>query len=165
MSDGLRNGFDYDLWANRLWAPVAMAGASADAWARIAEPPSIAPLPTEPRARAVSVFVHILRVHRIWLSRCGAEVTAVGEGWLPALYEAWGDQIDRRAPSELIAYPNPDPVGGSLVRTFGDVAWQTVNHGTYHRGQLREILGAIGVAVPETDVAIWRPALGLPVPA
>lgn len=148
MREWLLDGFRYDLWANRLWMPVATPDMRKVTVARPSE------MPQEPRARAAEVFVHILWAQRVWLERLGAPVEAEGEGWLPALYEAWEQVLSSRAMDEIVAYRNLR--GMPFEQAVGDIATHVLNHGTYHRGQLREIADNFGLEYPETDYMIWR---------
>jgi uncharacterized damage-inducible protein DinB len=153
MREWLIDGFRYDLWANRRWAPVAAGTLEEVGW-----PDSSDEIPTEPKARMADTFAHILWGQRIWLERLGVEVCAEGLGWLDALHERWISTLSERDPAERIEYRNTK--GVPFNRPIGDIAWHMINHGTYHRGQLREIADCAGLDWPETDFTFWRSETG-----
>ena len=51
-----------------------------------------------------------------------------------------------------------DSQGAEWERTFVEIASHVGNHGTYHRGQLRQLLEEAGVDFPDTDWIRWRDA-------
>ncbi len=157
MREWLRDGFLYDLWANRQWAPLVMGTLEEVGW-----PDSADRIPNDPRARAADVFAHIFWGQRIWLERCGMAVESQGEEWIQALHDGWIAQVEQRDPTEVIRYAHP--VQGSTVRPFSDIARHLVNHGTYHRGQIREIVEPLGLEIPETDFTRWRAVTAPPSP-
>jgi uncharacterized damage-inducible protein DinB len=130
----LRDGFTFELYANRLWLP-AVLGSGGD---------------TER-----SIFQHILSASRIWIVRFAgmtpmeAPVAELTEKSLLALHQDWMSAVEQYAYAERIEYVNLRGVPTSGL--FGDIARHVVNHGTYHRGQLRELFGSKGVGFPETD--------------
>lgn len=137
MGEWLQRAFRYDLWANRQWAPLAMKASEAGA----------------PEARLHEVFAHIVWAQRVWLSRVGVEVDGEGDTLLAALNEGWLSVLASRSTDEVIHYRNLK--GLPFDRPLGDIAFHVTNHGTYHRGQLREIAGRLGLEYPETDFALW----------
>lgn len=151
MREWLLDGFRYDRWANRQWVSLAMGSLEEVGWAD-----SVGDVPLEPKARAAEVFAHVLWAQRIWLARIDVSVVAEGEGWIDALYEAWVAVLIARDPAEIVRFDHPKR--GPQERSIGDMAWHVVNHGTYHRGQLREIAELAGWSWPETDVSRWRAA-------
>ncbi len=152
MQDWLLDGFRYDLWANRLWLPVAGCD-----WEEVADEGALDELPDEPQARMRNVFTHIVWGQKMWLDRLGAPVAADGEAWLEALHEGWLGLVRAHDPEEPLRYERP--TGDTVERPMSDVAWMLINHGTYHRGQLREIADRAGLDYPETDVTVWRKPL------
>ena len=60
-------------------------------------------------------------------------------------------------PTDLQRYERP--AGDVVSRSVSDVAWHLINHGTFHRGQLREIADQAGMEWSETDVTLWRTPL------
>jgi uncharacterized damage-inducible protein DinB len=130
----LRENFDYDLYANRLW----LAQLSSDLGG--------------PEAR---IMKHILSASRIWATRIGGVSPStmpdvpLCEESLVDLHDQWLTHVDRDDYERQIAYRNTR--GDALIRAFGDICRHVVNHGTYHRGQMREIAGGRDLDFPETD--------------
>ncbi|AIE86944.1 DinB family protein [Fimbriimonas ginsengisoli] len=159
MRDSLIEGFQYDLWANRQWVdmlkrvePNIIAPA---ALVRVAIAGPWPDFPTNhPLSRAGEVFAHLLWAQRIWLERVGTSVApekADGYKWVEALHQGWVDELQSRDPEERIAYRNSS--GRPFERSLAEIARHVVNHGTYHRGQLREIIGAVRpTGLPNTDL-------------
>ncbi|HRI42829.1 MAG TPA: hypothetical protein PLL78_02280 [Fimbriimonadaceae bacterium] len=136
MRDLLIEGFRYDAWANRAW---------------------LAALPTfDDRDRAEAIFRHILVAQRIWLVRTLSEEETppfsddLGEA-VSRLSEAWIALIETCDPGAFVSYTTM--VGESHFNTVDQIARHVVNHGTYHRGQLRGLKQAEGADdFPETDL-------------
>src|SRR5205823_5270298 len=106
MKDWLIEGFQYDVWANRLWvetlkrvepnivAPAAMVRVT------IAGPWPDFPT-NHPLSRAGEVFAHLLWAQRIWLERVGCSVApqqADGLQWIDALHEGWVETLTMHDP-------------------------------------------------------------------
>jgi uncharacterized damage-inducible protein DinB len=153
--------FDYDLWANRLWIEALGARdaslVSAEGVAQVALP---GPFPIDRHkegsgsreVRAAWLLAHILSAQRIWLERCGTAVQRPGGDaaeWLSALNDGWRTALDQHALDEVLHYRNS--WGEPFSSQFGQIVRQAMNHGTYHRGQMREIAEAGGFEWPETD--------------
>lgn len=132
----LIEGFRYDAWANQAWLPV---------------------LPTfQDRDRAEAIFRHILQAQRIWLVRTLSEEEApplsddLGEA-ISRLSEAWIALVATCDPGAFVSYTTM--AGESHFNTVEQIARHVVNHGTYHRGQLRGLKQAEGSdGFPETDL-------------
>ncbi len=149
MREWLIESFDYDLWANRLWAQrlgiqaddhLLELGNSAGPWPDFPE--------GEERAR--EVFCHIVWANRTWLKRIGREVAFEGYDpirWLQATHAAWTSELQSRDLAERIQYFNSRGQSGN--RSIAEIARHVADHGTYHRGQLREICQ--GQDFPETS--------------
>jgi uncharacterized damage-inducible protein DinB len=129
-----REMLDYDLWANRLWLPVIVSDG----------------LPEEKK-----IFNHILAASTVWVTRLeGESLTAMPEvpftdEVLVDRHTRWCAALDRYEFDQMVDYRNTR--GDAFSSNFGDMARQAMNHGTYHRGQLRSMLGARGAEFPETD--------------
>jgi uncharacterized damage-inducible protein DinB len=139
--NALAEGFRYDLWANRLWL---------DCLRRKGFP--------EPDT---AIFRHIFSAQAVWVSRLEGvspdrmlEVELTDEAthdvharWLTALANLDEDRVVHYRRT------NGDPQNLPLSQ----IALHAINHGTYHRGELRGLCLARGdVDFPETDrVLFW----------
>lgn len=135
LSVFLRRGFDYDLWANRQWIR-ALGG-------------------FKELERAQAVLEHILGTQRWWLAACGVEIVQVRVNiGLDVLFsettDAWRSLVDSQ---DLDMPITAATRRGEATFTLAQVAMHVVNHGTYHRGQLRGLAQAEGLdRFPETDL-------------
>ena len=122
--------FDYDRWANLQW--VAPANAMAQQ----------------------SILLHIVEAQVIWLTRIEGT-----QPWQPTLDE-FALHLDRSIGrwkrfllgadlGAVISYTTS--AGDRYDSQVSEIVRHTINHGTYHRGQLRGIAGERGVDFPETD--------------
>ena len=134
----LREAFDYDLYANQLWLNC---------------------LDRDDVEDERAIFAHILSSNCFWVTRTeGTSQTEMPK--VPLTEEALLDLsrrrravVDRLDADDTIEYTNTR--GGTYSRTFSDIARHAQNHGTYHRGQLRAMLGARGLPFPETDFILY----------
>jgi uncharacterized damage-inducible protein DinB len=142
----LSQGFDYDLWANRQWLDFLTRKGIGDPDRKI--------------------FQHILGAQEIWYLRClGTPPSAMPEfeathDKMTELNGQWKTFLEVREDDPLIHYHrfNGDP--GHLRLT--QIAQHVVNHGTYHRGELRGLCLARGDEdFPESDFAGYIPSMGL----
>lgn len=129
-----RRDFDYDLWANRKWLEC-LTGKG------LVSPD-------------VAIFRHLLGAQQIWLSRVqGASPTAFpdiepSDQEMVRLSEGWKAALDGE--DRTIHYTRLN--GQALSMRLSDIAHHVVNHGTYHRGELRGLCRARGdEEFPETD--------------
>jgi len=131
-------GWKYDRFANLAWLePVVQEG-------------------TDEEKR---VFRHILAASKIWVTRLdGRSMTAMPD--VPATAEAiddltheWIAVLPKLQYDTVIDYTNTR--GEAHSCRVGDIVRHALNHGTYHRGQLRESFGARGAAFPETDFILF----------
>lgn len=131
--------FDYDLWANQKWLQT---------------------LPEFPDQGPVEkILVHILFAQWAWLRRgvvatkadipVPAEPLAASPEAFNAFHQAWKNLASGHPASTLIAYSNFQ--GTPFQNTLGEITAHVLNHGTYHRGQLRALAGEQNVVFPETD--------------
>lgn len=131
----LLEGFDYDLWANERWL--------------------LALDRFRDRERAEAVMAHILRALRSWLERCADPETVPAEtgellGDFRNVTLAWKSFLETSDPKAFVSYTNM--AGEPFFNELADIARHVVNHGTYHRGQLRGLAMAEGLDdFPETD--------------
>jgi len=135
----LMESFDYDLWATQQWL---------EALPRFPDP-----------QRPYSIANHILRAQQIWLERCWSD-TEVGKidaepnAAAVQLHALWKDFLSTCDPTAYVAYTSK--TGEAHFPTVEHVALHVVNHGSYHRGQLREIAEQQGIEYPETDRIRWQ---------
>jgi uncharacterized damage-inducible protein DinB len=123
----------YDLWANLRWFPLCFE---------------------EPMR---GVMTHILRAQVIWLERCGGQTSfhaADPYDFVDALSLAWSAHIEETDLNELVTYRNSMGIKYSEPRL--DIIRHVINHGSYHRGQLRAMAEMMAVpAFPETDYILY----------
>jgi len=135
----ISQAFDYDQWANSQWLDRLDGFKNLD--------------------RAFQVLEHILDAQLIWLVRCGAIVRPQsGDLPLKQLFDdsvgGWQTMVRSTDFDEPITYRNFQ--GVEFTQPFGEIALHVVNHGTYHRGQLRGFAEADGyVGFPETDLIFY----------
>jgi uncharacterized damage-inducible protein DinB len=134
--DLLLKMLDYDLWANRRWLAHLQDEAS------------------------IAVFRHILAAQTVWLRRCqGSSPTDMPqpeptEAELERLHAEWRALLLERGCDEIVAYSRLD--GEQLQDSLGTIARHMLNHGTYHRGELRGLYRSRGdTSFPETDYILY----------
>jgi uncharacterized damage-inducible protein DinB len=139
MREQLVDGFRYDLWANLRWLPTLE---------KFADP-----------EQAGDIMRHILRAQHIWLTRTISE-EEVGplpedlDAGLNQVHEAWVELLRISDPGAFVSYTTLK--GESCFSTVEQIARHVVNHGTYHRGQLRGLCQAEGLeGFEETDLMGW----------
>ena len=156
-------GFAYDRWANLEWTRKLHVLEEAELAVRSlaatnGRDPDVGPLPVSP---ALRVMAHIGFAHRVWLERVGVSApeldvsgekklraAAVGEA-LSMAESAWKPVLVRSS-DEVIAYQNLR--GEPQARKLGEIISHVLNHGTYHRGQVRQMIADLGVSdFPDTD--------------
>jgi uncharacterized damage-inducible protein DinB len=130
VREELSSMFDYDRWANlQWWEPAKSMGKE-------------------------EILLHVVHAQIIWLTRI--EGTPV---WEPTL-EDYPLHLDRSIGrwkrfllgadlGAVISYTNS--AGDHYDSKVSEIIRHVINHGTYHRGQLRGIAGERGVAFPESD--------------
>ncbi len=139
--EDLSGMFDYDQWANVKWMAAAH------------------------EIGQESILLHILNAQIIWLSRI--EGTAI---WEPTLADyplhversvrSWKRCLFGADLQKLVSYTTL--LGVPYDNTVGEITRHVINHGTYHRGQLRGIAGERGIEFPETDyIAYLRESAGV----
>ena len=132
----LSEGFRFDAWANALWLDYLNESAAGD----------------PDRA----ILKHALSASTIWLSRIqGESLTAMPdvEGsheTISKLLGGWLEALSSHLDDPVIYFKRT--TGEAMSRTVSEIAIHVVNHGTYHRGELRGLCRARGVdGFPETD--------------
>lgn len=136
MNPLLIKQFEYDRWANLLWLDFLQK--------------------TETPEVYRTIMGHILGAQTIWVSRIeGESLSAIPSPPLEAATieesnERWRKVLTTRLPDELIQYKRT--TGESMNSTMEEIALHVVNHGTYHRGELRGLCRADDLdGFPETD--------------
>jgi uncharacterized damage-inducible protein DinB len=131
--------FDYDHWATRRWLSAL---------------PNLKNL-----GRAHEILEHMLMAQRVWLTRIGVEVPPqeadyeIGVVFLK-LNGLWKYVAEDADLSAVVEYQNLR--GEGFRNTIGEIAMHVVNHGTYHRGQLRGLAEAEGFeGFPDTDLIMF----------
>lgn len=131
-------GWRYDRFANKAWlGPVLAHGSENDR----------------------RVLWHILAASKIWATRLQGESLStmpevpLTEEAIDAIYDQWDLALGSVEFEQIIGYKNTR--GEAATRRVGDIVRHALNHGTYHRGQLRESFGSRGLDFPETDFILY----------
>lgn len=134
----LRRGMEYNLWANQQWLDCLIR--------------------TDAGEDDRKIFQHILASAKVWALRChGISVTEMPEPdlteeTLEGLHKMWMDIIDGRDLEETIDYKRT--TGEPFQMTISWIVQHVINHGTYHRGELRGLRRTRGDDdFPDTDMA------------
>lgn len=127
--------FDFDRWANLRWhKPASELGCG-------------------------PILIHILQAQIIWLSRVEGRPV-----WTPTLdnFVADVDQSARAWQRLLLSADLNQVIHYTTSRdepfenTIGEIARHVLNHGTFHRGELRGRAGAAGLETfEETDYILY----------
>ena len=137
--------FNYDRWANKQWISRIGGFKNFD--------------------RPYAILEHILSSQETWLKRCGAEIyPQTTDMSLVELFDlttqGWIAVVEGSSFDDPIAYTTS--IGNSYVQPLGHIALHVINHGTYHRGQLRGLAEADGYTnFPETDLILYLREDGL----
>jgi uncharacterized damage-inducible protein DinB len=133
----LKQMFQYDLWANSLWLETLNQKGD--------------PEPDR------GILAHILSAQRVWVERCrGTSLTSMPrveltEEALSQLSQSWQNVLDG-GEDRTTNYRRTTGEPGSL--SISHIAMQVINHGTYHRGELRGLYKSRNDDdFPETDFA------------
>jgi|GEM_PF-46799 len=134
----LRDLFIYDYRANSAFAAL--------------------PLPEG----ALRLFGHILGAQRVWWERIRQQPAgatswpglSIGEcrELMETMHDRWSgylSEISQEKLGETISYTNLQ--GNPAEAVPGDILMHVVNHGTYHRGQMAQMLRRHGMNPPRTD--------------
>jgi uncharacterized damage-inducible protein DinB len=134
----LRESILYDHYANSAW---------------------LEPILTHGDEESRKVFNHVLAASEVWVSRLEGHSLPkmpdmdISAETLDSLKTRWLAAVDRLGFGEVIDYRNT--LGEPYSRTFGDICRHAMNHGTYHRGQIRQIFGSRGLEFPDTDYILY----------
>lgn len=139
MTDLLIEGIDYDLWANQRWLDVVRT-ANDDA--------------------LNSVFTHLIAVLVLWHLRVlgeapsGPPTVEITPEFLELIHARWTEAIFANRHDPVIKFRRFD--GEAMAMPFSRIVRHVVNHGSYHRGELRGICRNLGRAdFPETDLLYY----------
>lgn len=131
--------FDYDLWANRRWLS-ALSG-------------------IQDLRRAHEILEHMLMAQRVWLERLGVEVPPQqGDVEISVLFSSlnglWKMVCEDGDLNATVDYENSR--GEQFRNSVGEIAAHVINHGTYHRGQLRGLAESDEFdGFPDTDLILF----------
>ncbi|MES1228324.1 MAG: DinB family protein [Armatimonadota bacterium] len=137
----LNQFFAFDCWANELWFDYLLG----QDW----------PSPEK------VVFGHILSAQKVWSDRILDGVSPTNMPVLPFekpviadLCKRWTGIVDQFDEGHRFEYKRT--TGEPNWSTVGETARHLINHGTYHRGELRGLCRAAGrTEFPETDLLLW----------
>lgn len=122
-------------------------------------------------ARIYVLFSHIISAERIWLDRCMNKqdtverfmdrsidemthaLSSVENDWLAFLPLKSADDFDA-----IIHYSNSS--GKSFSDACDTILTHVINHGTYHRAQIVQLVKAEGFEVPNTDYIFYKRMVG-----
>ncbi len=138
LKRAVAEGFAYDLWATQLW--LTKLGSFKDL------------------ARAQQIFEHMLFAQRAWQRRIGYDTVQDSDMTLDTLFklvnDVWVTILKEQELTTLVTYQNLQ--GITYTNSIGQMMRHVINHGTYHRGQLRGMAEAEGWDdFPETDMILW----------
>ncbi len=135
----LAEGFEYDAWANIKWLKCLAEKDNAD---------------TEQ-----AILGHILSAQKMWALRTMGEspsqmpVCSLTEDAIIDLCSEWQDLLFSMRHDPVIEYRRLN--GDTMKMAVSQVIRHVINHGTYHRGEIRGLLLAKGdEQFPETDL-MW----------
>ncbi|MDX2066288.1 MAG: DinB family protein [Fimbriimonadaceae bacterium] len=130
LRDTLIEGFRYDAWANARWDAV---------------------LAEWPNETAHRWRLHLANAKRTWLTRFdGQDHTERSETEVDAAWIAVVAELDL---DEALEYRTLS--GVPFTQPNHEIVRHVINHGTYHRGQLRMLAEIDGIAWPETDLIFF----------
>lgn len=124
-----------------------------------------------PYERAVAIFCHIQAARRLWLHRVAPDATTFPpDGLFPVwelrkaereakeldgLWSAYITSLPGKDLSRAVAYKSTE--GLAYDSTLADILTHVVNHSTYHRGQIANLVAATGTKPEVTDfIALTR---------
>ncbi len=143
----LSEGLEFDLWANRRWFGYLQS----QGW----------PEPDR------TIFQHVMAAQDVWQQRCfGGSPTAMPvfeptEGKLVDLHEGWQKILVAREDDPLIHFHRITGEAGHL--RLSQIIGHVIDHGTYHRGELRGLCRGRGLEdFPETGLAMYYSTLTAP---
>ena len=136
----LHESFTFDLWANQKW----LAYLESQSGLEIER----------------GIFQHIFSGQEVWLQRVfGNALTAMPKfevtiEKITELNNAWKGLLASRSDNPIIHYHRFDGVAGHLH--LDQIARHLIDHGTYHRGELRGLCRVRGAEdFPETGLGLY----------
>lgn len=145
----------YSHWANLLWLDyLATRVAAAD--------PVLFQMGTE-KDQIGGVLQHIVSAELIWFERItGNKLDRQGKfiDLFNQMHNGWLDVLETRDLEENIQYRRLN--GEHHENILRVLLAHVVNHGTFHRGQLRQMVEQAGLTDwPETDILYFDPQFDL----
>lgn len=132
--------FEYDAWANRQWLQHLNSKALGDP--------------------DMGIFRHILAAQETWCQRCNGlmpewpPAVETSEAAITDLNERWISLLKGRSDDPVIAYKRY--TGEPQQLRMSQIARHVVDHGAYHRGELRGLCRARNEEdFPETGRVIY----------
>jgi len=134
--EAFAEGFRFDIWANRLWLEcIERKG--------LGEPDR-------------ALLGHILSAQKVWVKRVQGEsmgqmpVVDLTEEAMADIHRQWIEVLQTAGDDRVIDYHRT--TGEALSSKLSDIAAHVINHGTYHRGELRGLCRVRSDEdFPETD--------------
>jgi len=134
--EALAEGLEFDLWANRLWLECLERKGLGD--------------PDRP------IMGHVLSAQKVWVLRCRGEsltampVVEASDENAAELNSQWHDVLYANRHDPVIEFRRT--TGEELRLPVSVIVRHVINHGTYHRGELRGLCLSRGDDdFPETD--------------
>ena len=145
MKHHFLNLFQYDAWANGLILQSI-------------EEKSIQ------NQKIELLFSHLLIAQKVWLNRCinkheDFELWSIKQGLADFLYQNTTDWLNYLESLEDKSFENSINYQNTKRQEFNtllkDILIHIVNHSTYHRGQIIQLLKEERKTVPQTDYIFW----------
>jgi uncharacterized damage-inducible protein DinB len=137
--------FEYDYWANQqVWQSMVKKSLS--------------------NPKIENLFSHLLSAQGIWLNRC-IEVSEILPLWdtqsdlknfIITNHKAWIAFLEKLEDSDFEKIITYFTTSGVAFQTkLKDILTHLINHGTYHRGQIVQLLKNEREILPVSDYILW----------